>query len=311
VSGEALESAHREVLAALTAGRRVGLFHWPRHDEPIDRPIEERIAALVDAGKVQGVAAGEEAAARHVAVHDPEACMHRIDRGPAIAFAALYVISRPSTESSYEPEIVKAHLESLFGSRGEWVSSIPAPPSNANPDYWEQRKHMMYYKYIDVLVRTLAAGARSLIDVGSKRTPLIEAFDWIPRRDALDIVQPYCSSHVRGIKADFLTYGPAERYDFALCLQVLEHIPDAAAFARHLFEVADNVLISVPFMWPEGATAHHVHDPVSLEKLFAWTGRTPSYDVVVAEPLGRSRLIAYFHAPHSTFSLKALREARA
>ena len=41
------------------------------------------------------------------------------------------------------------------------------------------------------------------------------------------------------------------------------------------FEVADSVLVCVPFMWPVGTNAHHVHVPVRLEKLSAGLGRTP------------------------------------
>ena len=49
--------------------------------------------------------------------------------------------------------------------------------------------------------------------------------------------------------------------------------------------------------WFRHVWARHVNDPVDLEKLRKWTGRDPSYSVVVAEPLqedaSRNRLIAY------------------
>ena len=190
---------------------------------------------------------------------------------------------------------------------GEQVSELS---SGSGSPYWEKRKDLIYYKYVDVLVRAFGAHARSVIDVGSRDTPLLEEFDWIQQRDALDLERPYRSGNVRGIKADFLTFSPAERYNLALCLQVLEHVPDPTRFARHLFEVAENVLVSVPFMWDEGAKGH-IHDPVSREKLVAWMGRQPSYEVLVSEPLtreGRSqRLIAYYHSEEQKFSLGAAR----
>jgi hypothetical protein len=192
------------------------------------------------------------------------------------------------------------------------MSNVVLNPPGATktvPRYWETRKEMMYYKYIDVLVRAFAADARSLIDVGARNTPVAEAFDWIPERAALDLWAPYHSPRVRGIQADFLLYVPERRFDFALCLQVLEHIPAAPQFARHLFEVAEHVLVSVPYQWRQGSNPHHVHDPVSLEKLVGWMGRPPSYDVVVTEPLSKTRrLIAYFPSPASKFSLAAVRD---
>lgn len=186
--------------------------------------------------------------------------------------------------------------------------TIPNEPV-APAEYWETRKDMMYYKYIRVLVRAFAADARSLIDVGSRNTPLVEEFDWIPRRVALDLGRVYRSENVEGIQCDFLTYVPEQRYDFALCFQVLEHIPDVSRFARHLLQVADSVLVSVPFMWRKGGNPYHVHDPVSLENVIEWMGRKPNYHIIVTEPFAKNqRLIAYFHTRTSTFSLAAVRE---
>jgi FkbM family methyltransferase len=165
--------------------------------------------------------------------------------------------------------------------------------------YWSKRSNMMYYRYVDFLVRALAADARSLIDVGSANAQYIENFDWIPKRHTLDIKKPYSSENVTGIQTDFFDFQPEEKYDFATCLQVLEHIPDAKSFARKLFEVADRVLISVPYKWEKDSTRWHVHDPVDASKLLDWTGREPSYSIVVEEPLLRSpkrhRLICYYH----------------
>lgn len=171
--------------------------------------------------------------------------------------------------------------------------------------YWNKRRDMMYYKYVLTLAKRLARPARSLIDVGSHNTSLAEELDWIPERVALDINRPYTSAAVRGVKADFLAYEPEQRFDFALCLQVLEHIPDAAAFAAKLQQVAPRLLVSVPYRWPEGACAHHCQDPVDAEKLAGWFGRAPDYQVVVEEPLRRGaasrRLVAYFHTPGEEF----------
>jgi Sulfotransferase family len=192
--------------------------------------------------------------------------------------------------------------------------AAPAPNKAApRPDseYWDRRQRMMYYQYVLAVAGPLARDARSLIDVGSWNTSIAEELDWIPDRVALDLRQPYSSKAVRGVKADFLQFEPERRFDFALCLQVLEHIPDAARFARKLQEVADRVLVSVPYEWPKGTCRYHCQDPVDERKLADWFGREPDYRIVVEEPLqnGRTnrRLIAYFHDPREKFDLKEYR----
>ena len=189
-----------------------------------------------------------------------------------------------------------------------------AGPGRKRGGYWKKRRRMMYYKYVIALAERLTRDTRSLIDVGSHTTSLAETFDWIPDRVALDIRHPYSSENVRGIRADFLTFEPENRYDFALCLQVLEHIPDAGAFARKLQAVADRVLVSVPYKWPEGACARHCQDPVDAAKLAGWFGREPDYQLVVEEPLRQGevgrRLIAYFHTPGQRFRTRDYRRPR-
>ena len=80
-------------------------------------------------------------------------------------------------------------------------------------------------------------------------------------------------------------------------MQVLEHVPEPAPFARRLLELGRIVLISVPYKWPKGSNPDHVNDPVDLEAVADWFGRTPNYHLVVHEPFaGRkgARLFAIF-----------------
>jgi len=177
--------------------------------------------------------------------------------------------------------------------------------------YQQKRKGLFYYAYVDYLVRRLAAEATSIIDVGSHDVGLLEQFGWIERRTSLDLRRPYASPTVDGVKADFLAYEPAARFDFAICLQVLEHIPDAQAFAQKLLRTAHNVLVSVPYRWPAHSNPHHCHDPVAEAKLALWFGRAPSYDVIVEEPLRdrrkARRLIAYYQDEAQPFDLRRFR----
>jgi predicted O-methyltransferase YrrM len=193
-------------------------------------------------------------------------------------------------------------------------SDAITPIGNASTNrktYWGKRQGLMYYEYIYQLVSAFAQNADSIIDVGSANAGYLEWFDWIPRRETLDIKKPYNSGTVKGIKADFFSFTPEVKYDFATCLQVLEHIPDAKAFTEKLLSVASNVLISVPYRWKKGSCKWHIHDPVDMEKLVSWTSRKPDYHVIVTEPLNISRnakrLIAYFHDPSEAFDLKQIR----
>ena len=169
--------------------------------------------------------------------------------------------------------------------------------------YWAKRADMIYYKYVDFIVRSIGANANSMIDVGTGGCPYLEWFDWIPQRVSFDREFPYSSENVRGIKGDVLTHDFAETFDLLTCLQVVEHVPEPTAFVRRLLEFCKTAIISVPYMWPEGATEDHINDPVSEDDLIRWAGRKANYSVIVDEPFspqserrkGR-RLITIFDA---------------
>lgn len=164
--------------------------------------------------------------------------------------------------------------------------------------YFSKRKNLFYYKYVDFLVRGFAADAKSLIDIGTASARYLDEWDWIPDRTSLNLNHAYQSDVVKAVVADFFDFTPPQKYDFATCFQVLEHIPNAKVFARKLLATSDNVLISVPYKWPKGSNKDHVHDPVSLWKVRWWFGRRETYRIIVEEPLDdgpkRRRLICYF-----------------
>jgi hypothetical protein len=166
-----------------------------------------------------------------------------------------------------------------------------------NGGYWRNRMDLMYYGYVDYIMRTVARGASSMIDIGTANCPYLEWFDWIGDRVSFDLETPYASSRVQGIRGDFLDHRFDRRFDVCTCLQVLEHIPDVERFARKLLTMADTLVLSVPYLWNAGAAEDHLHDPIDLEKLTLWMGREPNYHLVVQEPFrGKvgQRLIAIY-----------------
>jgi hypothetical protein len=164
----------------------------------------------------------------------------------------------------------------------------------AEEPYWDSRKHFRYVLYVQQLVRILESDAKSAIDVGARDTPIMEDLGWIEDRWTLDYSNPYSSERVKGISVDFFKFDPPKRYDLALCLQVLEHIHDAAGFAQKLFQIADRVLITVPYKWRAGSNKWHVQDPVDFDKLHRWTEREPLISAIIQERKGTRRIFAYY-----------------
>jgi len=148
--------------------------------------------------------------------------------------------------------------------------------------------------YVQELVGILEPDTKSAIDVGARDTAIIEDFNWIEDRSTLDYSNPYSSERVKGICANFFEFDPPQHYDLALCLQVLEHIQDAATFAQKLFQIADRVMITVPYKWRAGANKWHVQDPVDFSKLHSWTGREPLISAIIQERGGTRRMLAYY-----------------
>jgi len=159
--------------------------------------------------------------------------------------------------------------------------------------YWGARKDMIYYQALYQFVCVIGREARSLIDVGSASAQYVGWFDWIPGRHILDFKIPRKPPGIDCIECDFLAYAPQQQFDVALCLQVLEHVPDPAPFCARLKSIARRVIVSVPYKWL-GNTPGHIHDPVDEKKLEGWMGLKPNNSQIVTEPFRESRLIAYY-----------------
>ncbi|MFN8518245.1 MAG: hypothetical protein U0667_02390 [Chloroflexota bacterium] len=166
--------------------------------------------------------------------------------------------------------------------------------------YWERRKDLLYYQVVRILADGLSEGAQSVLDVGSHGSPYLEWFEDLPIRTSLDLAEAYRAEGVTSIVSDFLTWQPDRRYDLVLCLQVLEHVPDARAFARKLLASGRIVIISVPYRWRPGKSKNHVQDPVTMGKIVGWFGRRPNYAHLVAEPaMGTGRIVCVFEEDHA------------
>lgn len=177
--------------------------------------------------------------------------------------------------------------------------------------YWERRKDLLYYQVVRILAAGLAEGAESVLDVGSHGSPYLEWFEDVPVRTSLDLVEPYRAEGITSIVTDYLAWQPDRRYDLVLCLQVLEHVPDARSFARKLLASGRIVIISVPYRWRQGKSKNHVQDPVTMRKIQGWFGRKPNFAHLVAEPgMGTERLVCVFEEDPRPWSSLAVRDGK-
>ncbi len=165
---------------------------------------------------------------------------------------------------------------------GDWPTAEVGASKKAS--YWNRRSDMLYYQYFRYMIRCIGPEAGSIVDVGSHSSPYLEWFDWIPEKVSVDLKKPYQSETVRGVEGNVLDLAFPKTFDIATCLQVLEHVPEPAPFARRLLELGRLVLVSVPYKWPAGRLKAHVNDPVDRRRLAEWFGRKPNYTLIVHEP---------------------------
>jgi hypothetical protein len=182
--------------------------------------------------------------------------------------------------------------------------------------YWNDRKHMLYYKALFQMISVVGYDARSLIDVGSSSAEYITWFGWIERRVQLNKGSfKGTLPGIERINADFFEWTPDDTYDVTLCSQVLEHVRDPRRFCDRLKSISRRLVISVPYNWRAGGTPGHVQDPVDEVKVRSWMGLKPNHQAIIREPFGPARYIAYYDLEQGEryripreFSRQAVRE---
>jgi hypothetical protein len=174
---------------------------------------------------------------------------------------------------------------------------------NAVNTYYKKRKEFHYYKQVKSMLSKHTFS--SIIDVGSRKSPVMEKIEGNVYKAMLDIkpIEPIPGIHM--ITADFYTWTPDRKYDVALCLQVLEHLDKPKEFVKKLFETAPYVLISVPYKWPKGSCKYHLQDPIDEKKIFSWTEKTPIEKHIITDN-GKRRMICLYHRNHAALTFKSI-----
>lgn len=177
--------------------------------------------------------------------------------------------------------------------------------------YWDKRKDWVYLHVVRIICARFAQHPKSVLDVGSNRTPTLEWHrDSATRLVSLDLYRPYVADGVVSVAEDFLQYRPGETFDLVTCLQVLEHVPDAYAFAQRLLATGRVVVVSVPYRWPKGRCKGHVHDPVDRLKMYRWFRRWPTYSYIAREVFTRRSRLIQVYRPEVSFGREIEESAR-
>ncbi len=158
--------------------------------------------------------------------------------------------------------------------------------------YWQGRKDLSYYRAVEQFAREYCPDGKTLLDVGGGVGLGCRYLERFSQYGRTSVEKPSNGCSLEGVQVihdSFLEWEPQKQYDLVLCLQVLEHIPDASRFARKLFKCGPVVIVSVPYQWKAGSCRYHVHDPVDDAKLKSWTDRDP-----VARTVANTRLITVY-----------------
>jgi 2-polyprenyl-3-methyl-5-hydroxy-6-metoxy-1,4-benzoquinol methylase len=166
--------------------------------------------------------------------------------------------------------------------------------TNDHDTYYKLRSEWFYYKKVQEILSEITFS--SIIDIGCRKSPILENIDNSVYKSMLDIAPIKPRPNINNITADFYTWEPDMKYDVAVCLQVLEHLDRPKDFVQKLFSVADIIIISVPYKWPKGACKYHIQDPVDEEKVLSWTDRQPDEKYIVKD--NKYRLICRYNIKH-------------
>jgi glycosyltransferase involved in cell wall biosynthesis len=126
--GGAFVSTFNYLLACISEGRKVAVFHWPRYDRDPSRSLNDRIRELAAQGKLEIVVAEDEVETEFVVVGYPVILQHEIDGAPKIKFKAFLVIVNQMAnrlfsggDVQYDPGAIRNVLMRLYGTEGTWV----------------------------------------------------------------------------------------------------------------------------------------------------------------------------------------------
>ena len=141
-------------------------------------------------------------------------------------------------------------------------------------DFYEPNRAFAYYRHVIAWIQSFHP--KTVLDVGGRRSPVLESLDPSIERVSLDKERiPGLQAGIRRITCDFMNWTPDKVYDVVACIQVLHHVEDPSAFAQRLFDTGRVVIIVVPYNLPQGMNSGR-HAMISERTVYQWTQRTPN-----------------------------------
>jgi hypothetical protein len=165
--------------------------------------------------------------------------------------------------------------------------------------HWDHRKSPIYMAAAREICARHLRPNDAVLDVGSNRTSTLSWHRKKARRMvSIDPRNPYRGQGVESVAADFLDYPAEQHFELVTCLQVLQHVRDAHAFAQKLLAMGDTCVVSVPYKWPKGKCKWHLHDPIDELKLLGWFGKQPLERFIAREDGRDSDRLVHVYAGH-------------
>lgn len=189
-----------------------------------------------------------------------------------------------------------ARAEALKVKRSAAAKESAGKADKASQGYWARRKDAVYLKAAREMCGRYLRQGDAVLDVGSNRTPTLT---WhrkkATRLVSVDLRNPYRGKGIESIAGDFFDYPSDPPFELVTCFQVLEHVPDAHAFAQKILATGKTCVVSVPYKWPKGKCKWHIHDPVDEVKMLGWFGKAPVEMFIAREDTAVSdRLICVY-----------------
>lgn len=159
--------------------------------------------------------------------------------------------------------------------------------------YWDQRCQLKYYRIVDKLLTSHSPG-EMLVDVGCYDTEMILRGDFAVRVT----IDPYQRPELEGVETLVADWMQVElpRATVIMCLQTLEHLPDALVydFALKLRKGGNIIIVSVPYKWPKGLCKYHCQDPIDQVKLDGFMKCKALSSEIATETNGIRRLVCTY-----------------
>jgi hypothetical protein len=222
-----------------------------------------------------------------------------------VTWLGKHIISVAPYYDRDEEQAYDAASVSSSNTRQGMLESLAITPLGSLGPKGTTREHLVYYDSLYFLALQFGRNANNMLEVGCAIDPFAQYLTWIPDKTC---VAPYrvnyegkdeesntpddTSRIVNFVEADFVKYPVVPKtYDLIVCSQVVEHVPDPAAFMKKLIESAETSIISVPYDWSDcGRVCNHKSHHITLETILEWSAPyIPLHHTIIKESVNGKR----------------------